>query len=206
MKKNIYLSLAFGIGAGTSFILIIIFLSWTAFVTYWHVNPDHQIYSRDLRIGHNPGGLMIFGKQIFSRHSDVWGVTREITETKTGQKIEDQLTFKKILPLSLYLVYLQYPAMLFLLYLSIREFVKVIKSVGAVETFKNSNIQSFRRIGKYQLFFFVLSIVTYVVFKQGNFLKVSIAFTPLLLSLLAFVMAEIFKEGNKLQEENQLTV
>ncbi|MBC7914584.1 MAG: DUF2975 domain-containing protein [Pyrinomonadaceae bacterium] len=222
MKKNIYLNLAIVIGRTLSVMVILIFLSWTAFIAYWHINPDHQLYNGGVSYSNTAEKLSSSkaGKssshiaehlnvelQPFSGHSaGLWGYTRKTSWVTPGQKGEAQLTFKKIYPFSLYLNYLQVSAMLILLYLSIMEFVNVITSVRAIETFKNSNIHSFRKIGKYQLLLFVLSSVTYVMFKQGSFFKISIGFTPLILMFAALIMAEIFKEGNKLQEENQLTV
>jgi hypothetical protein len=61
-------------------------------------------------------------------------------------------------------------------------------------------------LGKYFFVLFLLFSVSVFGFEQGRISIISIAFLPLVLMLLAFVMAEIFKEGNLLSEENELTV
>ena len=56
------------------------------------------------------------------------------------------------------------------------------------------------------LLYFLLTFKNSLYFGQGGFSQTSISFTPLLFALISFILAEIFKEGNKLQQENELTI
>ena len=94
-----------------------------------------------------------------------------------------------------------------------KEFQNIIQSVKRLGSFHLNNIISFRRIGKYSILYFILTLFYFgltfnnsLYFGQGGFSQTSISFTPLLFALISFILAEIFKEGNKLQQENELTV
>ena len=81
-----------------------------------------------------------------------------------------------------------------------------MQSVKSFKTFQKNNVYSFRKIGKYIFIIFLLSSYIKVRFQQGGISGTHINFTPLLLGLVAFIMAEIFKEGNELEVENNLTI
>ncbi|WNH08479.1 DUF2975 domain-containing protein [Thalassobellus suaedae] len=115
-------------------------------------------------------------------------------------------SLEKITTSSLYLNYFKYVAVLLVIFLLIKEFQKVMQSVKHFNTFREDNIKSFRKIGKYLFMFFLLTCYFAVRFQDGGISGFSISFTPLILMLLAFVFAEIFKEGNFLMEENELTI
>jgi hypothetical protein len=78
--------------------------------------------------------------------------------------------------------------------------------VRVIQTFRKANVKSFRKIGKYFLLIFILTSFSIVIFEQGMFYGFSLSFTPLVLMFVAYILAEIFKEGNDLSEENQLTI
>ena len=82
----------------------------------------------------------------------------------------------------------------------------MIESVKELKTFQETNVLSFRKIGKYVLIIFIITCYSALTFQNGRIS--GFYFTPnlLILSLLAYIMAEIFKEGNNLEEENKLTV
>ena len=96
--------------------------------------------------------------------------------------------------------------MLLIIFLSLKEFRKVIKSVENIRTFQQQNVQVFRTIGKYSVFYFLLSSYSYYGFEQGVQASYNLHLTSLIIALFAYILAEIFKEGNKLAEENSLTV
>ena len=95
---------------------------------------------------------------------------------------------------------------LILMFLCVWEFQKVIKSVKDIKTFGKNNVQSFRRIGRLLIGYAILTSYTSFRFEDGGFKGVSIPFTVMFLILFAFIMAEIFKEGVMLKEENELTI
>ncbi|QYA24613.1 DUF2975 domain-containing protein [Gramella sp. MT6] len=107
---------------------------------------------------------------------------------------------------SLYFSYLKYMLVFLLFYLIIHQFGEIIRSVKKLSTFHQTNVIAFKKIGKYCLLIFLLSIFNY--WKIGDFSRASISIylTPLLFALFAFILSEIFKEGNNLKNENELTV
>ncbi len=52
----------------------------------------------------------------------------------------------------------------------------------------------------------ILTSYSVIRFESGIQSKLSIDFIPLIYALLAFIMAEIFKEGSVLKQENDLTI
>jgi len=107
---------------------------------------------------------------------------------------------------SLYFNFVKLSIILILSFLCVKEFQKVIESVKEIKTFQERNVSSFRRIGKYLLISFILVSYSSFTFQQGGTSSFYISFELLIIALLAYIMAEIFKEGNKLSEENKLTV
>ncbi|SDS33523.1 Protein of unknown function [Polaribacter sp. KT25b] len=124
------------------------------------------------------------------------------------QQLEDKEVYalNKITKTSLFINYMKLSAVLFLLFLSIKEFQKIMKSVKNLNTFQKNNVDSFRKIGKYLFIIFLLSSYFKIRFQQGGMTNFSMNFTPLIFMLIAFILAEIFKEGNLLQKENDLTI
>lgn len=114
---------------------------------------------------------------------------------------------KKQSTLSLYINYIRLTVIFLLSFFAISEFKKIIFSVKETKTFHYNNILSFRKIGKYLLFISLAMCFYSVSLDDGkSFTLISIPFNTLTLALLVFIMAEIFKEGNNLSEENKLTV
>ena len=115
-------------------------------------------------------------------------------------------TIGKLKTLSLYLNYIKVLIIMVLIFLSIRAFEKIMLSVKTSETFSRNNAKLFRDIGKYVIFITILT--SYSVFRFDDVIKTqfSISLIPLFYALLAFIMAEIFKEGSALKQENELTI
>jgi len=107
---------------------------------------------------------------------------------------------------SLYFNYLRLAGIILLMYLAIKQFQNVLKSVENLETFKTTNVQAFQRIGVYCLIISGLSWITMWDFGNYHISGFHLDFDFLIIALLAFIFAEIFKEGNQLMEENKLTV
>jgi hypothetical protein len=93
-----------------------------------------------------------------------------------------------------------------LIFLSIRSFEKIMLSVKTLKTFTSHNSQLFKKIGRYIIYIVIL--ISYSVLRFDDITKVtfSLSLAPLIYSLLAFIMAEIFKEGSVLKQENELTI
>jgi hypothetical protein len=123
---------------------------------------------------------------------------------KTGNGQELKFTDWKIA--SLYFNYLKLTGILVLIYLAIYQFQKVLHSVKKLETFHQTNVDAFKNIGYYCLLITALSVFSYWDFESYSTISFSVSLEILLIALIAFILAEIFKEGNNLMEENKLTV
>jgi len=115
-------------------------------------------------------------------------------------------TVENISTSSIYKTYLKYTLILILLFLCAKEFQNIIQSVKNFNTFRKNNVLSFRRLGKYLIIVYVLSSYSIIHFKDASISEFNFTFTPLIFILCSYILAEIFKEGNVLMEENNLTV
>lgn len=112
----------------------------------------------------------------------------------------------KMTTFSLSIFYIKIVTSMILGFLCLKEFQNIIESVKKIKTFQERNVSSFRKIGKYLLAIFILSTYNSFTFQNGKISTFNIStFLPCLI-VLAFIMAEIFKEGNQLSEEINLTV
>ncbi len=107
---------------------------------------------------------------------------------------------------SLAINYLQIISQLLLIFFGIREFHRIIRSVESFETFHKKSIDSFAKIGRYMFCYFILSGLVIISAREAHFRGYAIHFTPLILSVLAYMMAEVFRQGKQLLDENQLTI
>lgn len=123
-----------------------------------------------------------------------------LTSENRGQTLDQMSTT------TLYLTYMKYCCVLALLFLAIKEFQKIIKSVQNLTTFQNENFKSFRRIGQYGFVYFLVTSFYSYDFNHVRSSGFIISLTPLIVMLFAFIMAEIFKEGSLLREEKELTI
>ncbi|WP_423738471.1 DUF2975 domain-containing protein [Christiangramia lutea] len=107
---------------------------------------------------------------------------------------------------SLFFNYFKFLIVLILAYRIFHQISNIISSVKEFRTFHQINIVAFKKIGKYCLLIFFLSIFNF--WRIGDYSRASISvyLTPILLSLLAFFLSEIFKEGRGIMLENELTI
>lgn len=89
--------------------------------------------------------------------------------------------------------------------------IRIIKSISSLETFRFENVFSFRKMGQLFLIWFVLAIPSIKPLTEfgetiGLTMTTTLNFKYALFALVCFVLAEIFQEGNKLMEENKLTI
>ena len=198
MTKNKLLNIAIGICKFLKLIYILSFIVIT--INFIHIQIDKEAYN-DLKINHtDPQRTLSVG--INKSYSDKW-----------ENPYNEVYVLGKLTTTTKYLIYFKFTCILALLFLSIKEFQNIIQSVKRLDTFRLNNIISFRKIGKYLILYFVLTLLYFTLtfenslyFGQGVFSQTSISFTPLLFALISFILAEIFKEGNKLQQEKDLTI
>jgi hypothetical protein len=85
---------------------------------------------------------------------------------------------------------------------------QITTSVTKWRTFSQQNVLNFRKLGFWLLLTALTQVLSYAAFADGLGGKISVIvpFNWLVAALSAFVLAEIFKEGSQLAEEQKLTV
>ena len=192
MKKNKLLNIAVVLCKSIRVVYIIAFLILTGIFIHFQIAPDY--YKK--------------ANYSFNNKTSGFQISKSIRWKISSPKLEDKDVYSidKILKTSLYINYLKLVAILLFMFLATKEFQKVMQSVKDLKTFQKNNVHSFRKIGKYIFMIFLLSSYTKVRFQQGGISDTHMNLTPLLFVLAAFIMSEIFKEGNALEEENDLTI
>lgn len=109
---------------------------------------------------------------------------------------------------SFYFYFLVFRALLVtgVLFLILQTILKVIRSIGNLDTFRSENVKSFRKMGNLFLVWFALAIPTITGLGGQVSLTMGLYFNYAVWALICFVLAEIFSEGNKLMEDNKLTI
>jgi len=194
MTKNTLLNIAIVICKFLRLFYITIFIILSGLFVHYQISPSTY---KNIDVKANLNNIEGFVTTFKSDKIHVDGKVPEDSEVFTLNQVKYS---------SLYLNFVKLSIVIFLSFLCIKEFQKIIESVKEIKTFQNRNIASFRKIGKYLLVIFVLISYTSITFEKGGFSGVSISFNLLFLALLAFIMAEIFKEGNNLSEESKLTI
>lgn len=208
MTKNTLLNTGIIICKLLRLFQIIAFIILTAVFVHLQISSStyKNIYIEDMNLkNNNVSNINEASSFVINLGSSKIYVGTEVTE---GSEV---LSINNIKTSSLIFNFIKLSAILFLSFLCLKEFQKVIESVKEIKTFQKRNVSSFRSIGKYLLIIFILVSYSSISFQQGgtNSLDASsfnISFELPILALLAYIMAEVFKEGNMLSEENNLTV
>lgn len=83
----------------------------------------------------------------------------------------------------------------------------ITQSIKSFTTFNLQNAKSFKKLGNLVLVIFALQLIEILPEEDGGFqITLGLQFGPLLMALVFYILAEVFKEGNKLQEEQNLTI
>lgn len=199
MTKNRLLNIAIGSCKFLKLTYILSIILTT--IIFIHIQINREAYN-DIKINNTGTPTTTFSIGLNKNYSDKW-----------KDPYNEVYVLGKLTTTTIYLIYFKFTCIFILLFLSIKEFQNIIKSVKRLDTFRLNNILSFRQIGIYSILYFILTLLYFTLtfnntlyFGQGGFSQTSISFTPLLFALISFILAEIFKEGNKLQQENELTV
>ncbi|MEO1052963.1 MAG: DUF2975 domain-containing protein [Bacteroidota bacterium] len=118
---------------------------------------------------------------------------------------EGNVSLEEISQVYILWIYLKAMAELTISYLIIKQVVKIIHSIRQLNTFRATNVHTLRRIGKLCIIWFLIDIPELAV-SSSITIAVNIEMGILLAALAAFVLAEIFAEGNKLMEEQKYTI
>jgi len=177
MTKNRLLNIAILICKLSKLIYIFSFILIT--IIFIHFQVDREYYNKFNTQINTESTAIPSSFSYNSKTLNKWG-------SNLSKDNNEVFTLDKISTYSIYINFFKYGAILILLYLCSKEFQKIIKSIKNLNTFKGYNVVSY--------------------FKESEISELNLTFGPLLLILIAFIMAEIFKEGNILMKGNELTV
>ncbi|WP_224483389.1 DUF2975 domain-containing protein [Robertkochia aurantiaca] len=90
--------------------------------------------------------------------------------------------------------------------LSLESLIRIIRSVKTINAFKQETIRQFSRIGFLMLICFIITLFDMSTEGNGYTITLSLEIQYLLFAFLSWILAEVFKEGNRLWEESQLTI
>ena len=204
MKKNTLLSTAIIICKSLRVFYIIFFLLVTGFFVHFQINPSFYKNPKIKNITINSIDL----KAKKFKDSNLFSFSKSWKRNENGKTPEDEKVFvlEKITYTSLYMNFIKFSLVLFFIYLCVTKFQKVLQSVRKTKTFSEENVVSFRKIGKYLLIIFLITCYTSIRFQDGGISGFQPNFTYLILALVDYIIAEIFKEENNIKEENILTI
>lgn len=195
MTKNTILNIAIWVTRLLKIILIIAAIGLTGLFVYAQIDEE-AFADEDIVLSANPSLL-----RVSYITSTVWK-----DDTTDAQFDLKPYTFEKLNTVSLYINYFKILIIAVLMYLIIKAFETIMLSVKTLNTFSRSNTKLFRQIGVYIIFVTILTSYTVLRFETGHQTMTHISLTPVIYLLSAFIMAEIFKEGENLKEENDLTI
>ncbi|WP_405574990.1 DUF2975 domain-containing protein [Winogradskyella sp. Asnod2-B02-A] len=195
MTKNTLLNTAIWVTRLLKIILIIATIGITSLFIYAQIDKD-TFADQEIVLKVNPGiiGFSTIG-------SSVWK-----DDTKGGNYDLKPYTFGKLKTVSLYINYFKVIFIALLIFLILRAFETIMLSVKTLHTFSSRNAKLFRKIGVYIIVITILISYTVFRFESGVQTVSQISLTPIVYILLSFIMAEIFKEGENLRAENDLTI
>jgi hypothetical protein len=195
MTKNTILNIAILVTRLLKIILIVATIGLTVLFVYAQIDKE-AFEDKEIVLSANPSFM-----RVSYIVSNVW---KENTKDATYDL--KPYTFGKLKTVSLYINYFKGLIVTVLMFLIIRAFETVMLSVKTLNTFSRSNAKRFRQIAIYVGFVTILTSYTVLRFENGEQTMSHLSLTPVIYMLLAFIMAEIFKEGENLREENDLTI
>jgi hypothetical protein len=93
-----------------------------------------------------------------------------------------------------------------LLILSLESLIKIISSINSLSAFQIESGKHFTRVGVFMFISFIITILEFNYAHHDLTVTFSVELQYLLFAILAWVLVEVFKEGNRLWEDNQLTI
>lgn len=188
MERNKIITLAQGLCRFLQIFLILFALLFTGVLIHWHFSPES--YALVELPGVQEAGFFNF----------------RIISASDAALPNDGVLFSQLSAGMLYWMFFRTLLLLSLTFLIFRSLRQILNSIESLKTFRQDNIAAFRKIGKYALGIFVLASFNLWVEPGDSNLNLTLAFGPLLIAVFALVMAEVFKEGNRLMEDSNLTI
>ncbi|SMG07669.1 Protein of unknown function [Marivirga sericea] len=165
------------------------------------------VLSRLMQIGY--GLLIVLFVYLLLKPIFSWPLPADLTTDGNSMLLIVEFTsFQEILASDFNTIFFAARAiiLLSLFIIGLQSLIKIIKSIESLSTFKLDSIIYFKRIGLVMLLSFVLSCFDLSYLDHSLSISFSLELQYLLFAFIAYTMAEVFKEGNSLLEENQLTI
>lgn len=168
---------------------LILGVAFLVLVAHWHISPlsyDSVEVSEAFRPGYGVNGFRLkLGDKIIP---------------DTGTKLS------KLPSLMIYWLLLRAVIFVGLTWLMIGVAQKILKSISSFETFHQNNVVQFRVLARYGLIAFIFSCFNFSYLNESLDVYFQITWSPLLLMISSYVLAEVFREGNRLREEQKLII
>jgi hypothetical protein len=189
MERNTLLYVALLVSKAARIVIIVALALFVIVLIHWHLDSGSY---KGVRVSVDNGSVIFTeGKTDISRPSNTTG---------SWIYLNDLNSFSR------YFVLLQIFVTLVLSYFIVREVIRILVSVQQLQPFNTGNIKSFRRIGYLCLSIATLNCLRFVITDKTSTMSFSVDFTLLIVTLITFILAEIFKEGQKLYEQEKLTI
>lgn len=193
MRRNKLLYLALVVTKVIKALILLGLVLLVILFIHWQFNMDDY---KSVQVSVSSGSLSIF--------ESTTGSAEPVPDiSKTSGKtvyLNDLNSF------SVYFTLLQLVASLVLSYFIARQVIRILKSVQESQPFNAGNITSFRRIGYLCLSIAVVNCFRFLIAKQTLSITFSVDYMLLIFMLITFILAEIFSEGQKLYEQDKLTI
>jgi hypothetical protein len=192
MKRNRLLRVALALGKASR-ILILFGIAVVIFLfIHWKLDPD---FYRTVQFTIHDGGIT-FTERISAGEAG----------HLPGSHREKWFYLNSLTPLSVTYTFVQILLSLVLGYLMVQSMIRILKSTQALQPFHEANINAFRKLGYFCLALLVLNSFRFLATDQASSIRFHINFTLLVFMLASFILAEIFREGQKLYEQEKLTI
>ena len=189
MKKSRILKMAIVFNQIMIAFIILMVVCLVAAVIHWYLDP--KSYSLvELTQGFNAG----YGIGGFKIH-------RIEPAQDTGKVLLNQVS-------SITIILLALRGVLFavLTILIFRSITRILKSIRSVKTFYDANIANLKYTGRCMLLISILSFFNLGEWQDTWQINFSLPLGPILLTLFAYVLAEVFTEGKHLLEDKNMIV
>jgi hypothetical protein len=191
MKRNTLLYLALLLSKSIRAFLILGLVLLIVVFIHWHWDRD---YYKSVQVSAANGAI-----------SFLEGKTDDASSLKAGVSGK-YVYLNDLKPYSVYFTFFQLILSIIVSCFIIREVIRILRSVQKMQPFIEQNIKSFTRIGYLCLSILVLNSLHFIITSRSSFISFSINYTLLICMLITFILAEIFKEGLILYEQEKLTI
>ncbi|GAB3200368.1 hypothetical protein ABID22_003572 [Pontibacter aydingkolensis] len=198
MERNKLLTIALAV-SNIFRVLIIVFITLFTFgIIHYQFNPD--LYSKVELSGYNFRTAANLSTSFYTSAFEFTSAIGTKPASRGPIYVQDASN------LSLIIFYLQHVIILAIWVLMLQQIARLIQSVKVLQTFRQNNSNVFRKIGRYCLLIFIMTGFRWMETENASYFGIYINYLPLMFMLGAFILAEIFDEGNKLYEAEQLTI